>query len=84
MARAQAVTDASSDSVLSANGTLDALRYGGLLKPRGLVGLRGAGFTYDGSYYVKSVTHSISRGDYKQRFTITRDGLGSLTPAVIP
>ena len=35
-------------------------------QPRGLVGLRGAGFSYDGLYYVKSVTHQIKQGDYKQ------------------
>jgi hypothetical protein len=84
LARAQALTDASTDNVVTATGTLDALRYGRLLRPRGLVGLRGAGLTYDGNYYVKSVTHSISKGEYKQRFTLTRDGTISLTPAVIP
>jgi hypothetical protein len=35
------------------------------------------GFNYDGLYYVKSVTHKINMGDYKQSFTITREGLGS-------
>jgi hypothetical protein len=84
LARAQAQTDASTDNVVTATGTLDALRYGRLLQPRGLVGLRGAGLTYDGTYYVKSVTHSITKGEYKQRFTLTRDGTISLTPVVIP
>lgn len=83
-ARAQGVTDKSVDGVVTAQGELDALRYGDLLKPRGLVGLRGAGFTYDGLYYVKSVSHSISKGKYKQRFTLTREGTGALTPVVIP
>jgi hypothetical protein len=83
-ARAQAMTDASTDNVVTASGTLDASRYGGLLKPRGVVGVRGAGLTYDGDYYVKSVTHSISKGEYKQRFTITREGVVALTPAVVP
>jgi hypothetical protein len=83
-ARAQGITDKSLDNVVTAQGELDALRYGDLLKPRGLVGLRGAGFTYDGLYYVKSVSHSISKGQYKQRFTLTREGTGALTPVVIP
>ena len=83
-ARAQGITDKSVDSVVTAQGELDALRYGGLLKPRGIVGLRGAGFTYDGLYYVKSVSHSISKGQYKQRFNLTREGTGALTPVVIP
>lgn len=83
-ARAQAATDRSVDAVVSASGELDALRYGDLLRPRGIVGLRGVGFTYDGLYYVKSVSHSISKGKYKQRFNLTREGTGSITPVVIP
>lgn len=83
-ARAQGITDKSVDSVVTAQGELDALRYGGVLKPRGVVGLRGAGFTYDGLYYVKSVSHSISKGQYKQRFSLTREGTGALTPVVVP
>jgi hypothetical protein len=82
-ARAQGMTDASTD-VLTAEGQLDALRYGDLLQPRGLAGLRGAGYAHDGIYYVKRVKHSIRRGEYKQQFTLTREGTGSITPAVIP
>jgi hypothetical protein len=83
-ARAQGITDASVDNVVTATGELDALRYGAILTPRGLVGLRGAGYSYDGLYYVKSVTHTLARHDYKQRFTLTRDGVGSIVPLVIP
>jgi hypothetical protein len=75
--RAQAVTDRSVDNVVTVTGDLDAMSYGGLLQVRGVVTLRGVGFNYDGLYYVKSVTHKISKGDYKQSFTITREGLGS-------
>jgi phage protein D len=82
-ARAQGIADASSDS-LTATGTLDALRYGDLLTARGLVGLRGAGWQHDGLYYVKRVTHRISRGEYTQSFTLTRDGVGATTPVVRP
>ena len=82
-ARAQGITDASTD-VMTAEGQLDALRYGDLLQPRGLAGLRGAGYAHDGIYYVKRVKHSIKRGEYKQQFTLTREGSGSITPAVIP
>ncbi len=82
--RAQADTDSSTDQVVTADGELDALRYSDLLRARGLVGLRGAGFTYDGLYYVKKVTHNIRRGDYTQSFTLTRDGVGSITPVVRP
>lgn len=83
-ARAQADTDESMDTVVTASGELDALRYEGMLKARGLVGVRGVGYTYDGMYYVKQVTHTIRRGEYKQRFTLTREGLGAITPVVVP
>jgi hypothetical protein len=83
-ARAQAETDASNDQVITATGELDAAVYGSLLKPRTLVGLRGAGYSYDGFYYVKRVTHTIGKGDYKQSFTLTREGLGAISPVVIP
>ena len=79
---AQSTVDKSADKVVTATGELDSLRYGEILTPRGLVDLRGAGFLYDGHYYVKSVTHSIHRGGYKQRFTLTREGVGSTTPFV--
>ena len=76
LARAQARTDNSVDETVTAEGVLNALRYGDLLKPRGLVDLRGAGHGYDGTWYVKRVTHSIQRGEYKQRFVLTREGTG--------
>lgn len=84
MAKAQGITDKSVDNVVTASGELDALNYGDLLQPRNLVGLRGAGYTHDGIYYVKSVTHNISPGKYKQNFNLTREGDGAITPLVIP
>jgi len=68
---------------ITGQGTLDVLRYGAILKARQLVGVRGAGLAYDGVYYVSSVTHDIKRGEYKQSFSLTRDGLVSLTPVVV-
>ena len=65
--------------VVSGSGTLRVSRYGQLLRPRKLVGGRGAGITYDGLYYVKSVTHSIKPGDYTQNFRLTRNALMSYT-----
>jgi hypothetical protein len=67
---------------VSGTGSLDVLRYGRVLRSRMMVGVRGAGLAYDGLYYVNSVTHSIKRGEYKQDFEISRDGLVSLTEAV--
>jgi len=64
------------------SGTLDVLRYGRLLKSRQLVGVRGAGTAFDGLYYVSSVTHDIKRGEYKQSFSLARNGLVSTVPTV--
>jgi hypothetical protein len=80
-AEAQAQTDASTD-IITVDGELDIARYNGLLKARGLVGLRGVGFTYDGLYYVKSVTSAITREGFTQKFTATREGTGSTVPVV--
>ena len=64
---------AKSADVISGSGTLDVVRYGHVLRARQLVGVRGAGVAYDGLYYVKSVTHNIKRGEYKQSFTLSRN-----------
>lgn len=85
LARGLGKASASADAVTGA-GQLDVMRYGRILKSRQLVGVRGAGTSYDGLYYVKSVTHNLNtkRGEYKQSFTLARNGLISLTPAVAP
>ncbi|MBL0037401.1 MAG: hypothetical protein IPP36_00425 [Nitrosomonadales bacterium] len=71
----------SQDSV-SANGSINVLRYGRPLKARQLVGVRGAGIAYDGLYFVQSVTSTLKRGEFKQSFNLTRNGLVSITPRV--
>ena len=58
------------------------LRYGRVLQARGLVGVRGAGLAFDGLYYVESVTSTMKRGEFKQSFKLTRNGIVSLMPAV--
>lgn len=73
-----------SSAPITGNGSLDVARYGRILKARTLVGVRGAGITYDGLYYVDSVTHNIKRGEYTQNFSLSRDGLISNTPVVMP
>jgi hypothetical protein len=72
---------AASDGI-TGSGSLDVTRYGRPLRSRMLVGVRGAGLAYDGMYYVNSVTHNLKRGEYKQSFTLSRDGLVSPTPVV--
>lgn len=69
---------------VTGSGSLDVVRYGRVLRSRMLVGVRGAGVTYDGMYYVNSVTHSLKRGEYKQSFSLSRDGLVSPTSTVLP
>lgn len=68
--------------VVTASGALNVLRYGHILKARRLVGVRGAGTAFDGMYFVKSVTHNIKRGEYKENFTLSRNGFISTLPVV--
>lgn len=82
--RAQGQTDAASDSAVQVEGQLDTGRYGDMLQPRALVGVRGAGYQHDGFWYVKEVKHELKPGSYKQGFTLTREGHGSTTPVVVP
>lgn len=70
-----------SDSVFG-KGKLDVARYGRLLRSRQLVGVRGAGIPFDGLYYVKTVSHEIQRGSYKQSFSLARNGMISTFPSV--
>jgi hypothetical protein len=71
-----------SQDAVTASGSLNVMRYGRLLKPRRLVGVRGAGVAYDGLYYVSSVTSTLARGKFTQSFKLTRNGLISITPTV--
>lgn len=70
--------------VVTCEGSLDVTRYGRILQARQLVGVRGSGPAFDGLYYVKGVTHKIKRGEYKQNFTLTRNGLVSTVETVAP
>ena len=73
---------ADTNDAVTASGTLNVLRYGQVLQPHQLVGVCGAGLAYDGLYYVRTVTHNIKPGEFKQSFTLSRDGLISQTPVV--
>ncbi|MFF2043759.1 hypothetical protein ACFVVX_25395 [Kitasatospora sp. NPDC058170] len=77
MARASATADA-----VRAEGSLDVQRYGRVLRPRALVGVRGAGTAFDGLYFVQSVDHRLERGSFTQQFTLVRNGLVSTLPVV--
>lgn len=82
--RALSASSESSSDAVTATGELDAVRYGRALRSRRLVGVRGVGSSYGGNYYVKQVTHRIRRGEYKQSFTLVREGRGALSSQVVP
>lgn len=81
MMRGLAYVAQHSDCVFG-SGTLDVAKYGRVLKSRQLVGVRGVGLPYDGLYFVRSVSHDIQRGAYKQSFSLARNGLFSTLPMV--
>ncbi|MFI6698221.1 hypothetical protein ACIBJC_04470 [Streptomyces sp. NPDC050509] len=84
-AEAEALARAAmSADAISGSGSLDVNRHGYILRPRELVGVRGAGVTYDGDYYVKSVTHNLRPGSYQQNFTLSREGLIARSTTVRP
>jgi hypothetical protein len=68
--------------IVTGDGTISVLRYGGILQARQLVGVRGAGLAFDGLYYVDSTKHQIKLGEYKQSFTLKRNALVSNVPMV--
>jgi hypothetical protein len=83
---AQSATDREGGEAATIDGELDTARYGHILQVPGIVGVRGAGKTFDGDYYVQSVTHKMNfRGGeakYMQSFKLTREGVGSKLQAV--
>ncbi|MGW5673518.1 hypothetical protein ACWEV4_00205 [Streptomyces sp. NPDC003860] len=67
---------------VTGRGSVDVLRYGHVLAPHSLVGVRGAGAAYDGRYLVAAVTHDLTPDSFKQHFTLVREGLGADTQVV--
>jgi phage protein D len=47
-----------------------------VLRPGGLVNVRGAGRAYNGSYFVTRVHHTLAPGRYEQRFEARRNAVG--------
>ncbi|HEX2739368.1 MAG TPA: hypothetical protein VHM69_02890 [Rubrobacter sp.] len=80
--QAVSVVSASSSDAVTANGQVDAVRYGRVLQSRRLVGVRGVGSSYNGEYYVTQVKHRIKRGQYTQSFQLRREGRGATSPTV--
>jgi hypothetical protein len=67
---------------VTASGSFDLVRYGKPMTAGSLVGVRGAGIAHDGLYFVRSVSHTLGRGSWKQSFQLGRDGLVSTVPKV--
>jgi phage protein D len=74
---AQAVVDESSWAI-TAEGELNTVAYGGILRAKSPVLVRGAGKQFSGLYYVEKVLHVFaSEGQgYIQRFSLRRNALG--------
>jgi hypothetical protein len=69
---------------VTGEGTLDVVRYGRVLQPRKLVGVRGVGPAFDGLHYVTRVKHMIKPGSYTQSFALSRNGLLPTVAEVVP
>lgn len=72
---AQAVVDRSSWSI-RAEGELNTVAYGGILRAKRPVLARGAGRQNSGTFYVEKVHHIVTPDSYVQRFTLRRNALG--------
>jgi len=60
---------------VTGKGEINANHYGHVLKPRGIVTIKGVGETYSGIYYVTHVTHSFTTQGYLQSFRVKRNGI---------
>jgi len=73
----QALARASATSrAISATGEVDGIQFARPLRVGLPVMVRGAGRLNSGAYYVQSVTHRISRDDYRQSFSAWRNAVG--------
>jgi len=72
---AQAMVDESSWAII-AEGELNTVAYGGVLKAKSPILVRGAGNLFSGLYYIEKVLHIISGNGYVQRFSLKRNAIG--------
>ena len=77
----QAIADSSSRAI-TGSGSVDSIKYGRMLRPGLPVAIRGAGRAHSGTWYVESVSHSITTGAWTQQFQASRNAMG-LTGAEI-
>lgn len=62
-------------------GTLNAVRYGAILRTRKLVSVVGVGARYNGNFYVRKVVHNITPRGYRMEFEAVKNRLGEAAPA---
>lgn len=74
-ALARAVADRS-QWCIRAEGELNAVAYGGVLRAKKPVLVRGAGQRFSGTYYVEKVLHVFDARGYRQKFELRRNALG--------
>lgn len=84
LGRLMGLVNQSGENALRVKGTIDNLRYNGVLKPFRQVQIRGLGLAYNGLYTVAETRHLLKPGSYTQRFTLQRGGLYPQVPAVTP
>jgi phage protein D len=72
---AQAMVDESSWAI-TAEGELNTVAYGDILRAKRPVLVRGAGRQFSGPYYVEKVLHILNGDGYVQRFSLRRNALG--------
>lgn len=72
---AQAVVDQSALAI-TAEGELNTVAYGGLMRAKRPIEVRGAGTQFSGTYYVERVHHILTPDSYKQSFTLRRNAAG--------
>lgn len=84
LARLISTVNKPAETVVKVTGTIDNTRYNAVLKAYYSVDIRGLGDLYDGTYTVSEVRHILKPGDYRQTFTLHRDGLFPIVPAVAP
>ena len=82
-AYAQAVADQSALSI-TADGELNTVAYGAVMRAKRPILVRGAGKQFSGTYYVERVHHVLTGDSYKQNFTLRRNALGLAGESFVP
>jgi phage protein D len=72
---AQALVDESGWAI-TGEGEVNTVTYGGILRAKRVVPVRGAGSQFSGTYLVERVLHTFAGTKYTQHFTLRRNALG--------